>query len=201
MNIQNFEDFPTPLKIVLMTLVCAIFYCLFYVLYISDLNRRLSKQVTQESELKTQYQALSNTINTMQDEVDETPKIQAQLTEWQGKLIKSSQLPDLLNEILKIGTSNQLQFNLFTPGAEIQDGPYLKVPIKTVVAGSYKQITTFVTQVANLSSIVVISDFSISTEESPTNIVIKDNANNEIKIKPLIADLTLEVYYLQEKKT
>jgi type IV pilus assembly protein PilO len=201
LSVKNFEDFPKWLKVIVITIFCLIFYCVGYVLDISSINKQLSVQQKQELELKTQIQALSKNNNKLSDEVALTPVIVNQLKEWQGKLIKSSQLPDLLNDILKVGTANDLRFQLFNPGNELKEGPYLKVPIKAIVIGSYLQIASFVTQIANMSSIVVIGDFIISNEDAPaTTIAAKtDNDAPATADKPLKAELTLEVYYLPEK--
>ncbi len=200
LNLQNFEDFPKVIQFTIIVICCLVFYYLGYMFDISSLNKKLSTTQEQEQELKTELEALSKNISKLQDEVSASPSLTIKLKEWQGKLIKSSQLPDLLNDILKIGTANQLQFTLFNPGAEIKTGPYLKVPIKTIVAGNYIQIATFVSQIANMSSIVVIGDFTISNESS--NLTTAPKSENETTVplpKPLNAELTLEVYYLSEK--
>ncbi|MDR3491232.1 MAG: type 4a pilus biogenesis protein PilO [Gammaproteobacteria bacterium] len=202
MNLKNFDDIPLTMQGIIIGVFCIIFFSLGYMWDISTIKKKLVTEKTHEQDLKLELEALAHTNDKLQTDVAKTPNISAALKEWQGKLVKVSGLPDLLNDILKVGTANQLQFNLFTPGAEVKEGSYLKVPIKTVVTGDYKQIATFISQIANMPSIIVIGDFLIAKQDSTTpkdNTATNDKASVDTSNDMLRAELTLEVYYLPEK--
>ncbi len=197
MNFKNFEDFPAVVQSIIIAACCGIFFYFGYMWDISSIKKKLATEKVLEQDLKVELEALTSTIAKLKDQVSKSSNTSAMLKEWQGKLVKASALPDVLNEILKIGTVNQLQFNLFTPGAEIKEGAYLKVPIKTVVTGDYKQVATFISQIANMQSIIVIGDFIIAKQTD--KVVTESKLPSETGNNMLRAELTLEVYYLPEK--
>ena len=135
----------------------------------------------------------------MREVVLQFPEVLKLLNEWQGQLITGSNLPDLLNQILKIGAANHLQFSLFVPGAKKQEDDYFMVPIKVLVRGNYNQVANFISQVANLPQIVVISDFMMLKLANAAGVDEKETEDAGAA-NYLTTALTLEVYYLANKK-
>lgn len=180
-DFNNIDQWPAALRYFIYALTCAIVIYLGYFFDISNLTKQLNTIKKQEQDLKQQFEILFNQQSILETDIADLPMLQQTLTMWQKKLIKKGDLPELLNEILKIGTANGLQFNLFNPEAEVKDGIYNRVPIKVVVAGGYNQIATFVSQTANLPWIVVIQNFKLSKQPNSDSV---------------LCELILEVYYL-----
>lgn len=185
---------PWPAKFFVIGMFCALILYMGYFFDITNLARTLRGIKQQELDVKQQFITVFNQQSVLEGDVAALPKLKDLLINWQRKLIQPSALPELLNEILKIGTSNQVQFNLFTPLSEEKEGIYNKVPIKVVIVGGYNQIAGFISQVANMPWIVVIGNFTLSKEKQDTKTV-KETGNEHL----LTADLMLEVYYLAKK--
>jgi type IV pilus assembly protein PilO len=196
-NLKNIGDLPQKLQIGIAVIACISFFYIGYAWEVSALKKRLEIEKAQEKDLKSQFQFLFESQEEMNSDIAQLPKLQEHLKTWQSKFIKPGGLDDLLNEILKMGTVNDLHFDLFSPGTEMQEGSYIKVPIKAVVRGSYHDIANFISQIANMPTIVVISDFTIS--RYPSSEEKNSNASTDT-IEILKGDLLLEVYYLPEKK-
>lgn len=196
-DIKNITNLPLKAQL----LVSSIFF--FVILYFgylwdfSALNRQIASGKQQEQDLKIQVEALIDDLADLNDEISQLPKLKEMLQTWQAKLVKPSELPDLLNEILKVGTNNQLQFDLFNPGAEVKEDLYYQVPIKTIVTGDYNQIASFLSQVANMPWIVVIDNFVINKGQN--KLYEKKIAEQPGYANRLTAEITLEVYHLAEK--
>ncbi len=116
----------------------------------------------QEDELKIQVQAFLDNLESINNDVGQLPQLEKSLETWRATFVTQAQTPDLLNDILRIGTNNSLRFDTFSPGAEMNEGLYVKIPIKIVIKGTYEQVANFISQVANMTSIVVIGNFSMA---------------------------------------
>jgi type IV pilus assembly protein PilO len=190
-DVRQIYDWPQTPRAIVIIIICLIVFYLGYFFDLSTLNSRLSAIQQNEQDLKAQLASLASKQAEIKAELEKYSILENTLIETQKKLISSKELPELLNEILKIGTQNGLEFIDFTPGNEEKDkiNPYLKVGIKVVVVGTYDQIATFISQVANISHIVAIGDFTIARPSSE-----KLTAEQASLVNRLTADLTLEVY-------
>lgn len=180
-DLKNIDQWPLMMRYIVIGICCAGLIYLGYFFDVSRLTKRLDVAKQQEQDLKQQFELLFTQQSALETDISELPVLQNALNAWQKKLIKKSDLPELLNEILKIGTANGLQFNLFNPGDEVKEDMYIKMPIKVVVTGGYNQIASFISQTANLPWIVVIGNFKLSKAVGSDNVT---------------AELVLEVYYL-----
>lgn len=200
-DLRNIYEWPIYARMVVFCLVCVGVFYFGYFFDFSSLSNQIYTRFKQEQDLKQQVKSILRTEENMREIVLQYPEVVKLLSHWQGQLINGSNLPDLLNQILKLGAVNHLQFSLFAPGAKKQEDDYFMVPIKVVIKGNYNQVATFISQVANLPQIVAVGDFIMAkqvgevgsapgTGEKPT----------ETSASSLITALTLEVYYLANKK-
>lgn len=193
LNIKNIHEWPLAVKSIIIIMACMF---VFYFAYFWDfviIKRQLVLNQQQENDLKTQLDATLHKYAELESEVSQLGNLEKSLLTWQNKLIPLKDLPELLNQILKIGRVSGLQFNLFNPGTEIKAEGYLKVPIKVVATGDYNQVANFISKVANMPWIVAIGDFSIFKEPAAANTTAKTNSNL------LTAQIILEVYHLADK--
>lgn len=187
-DVHDMYDWPLVPKAGVIFLVCIILFYLIYFLDFSDFSGLLKRLAQQESDLKMQITALSGDINNIKIELSEYPKLTTALKDTQQKMISPKELPELLNEILKVGRQNELEFNQFNPGPEVKAGEYTKVSIRTIVLGTYDQIANFISQVANMDKTVSIANFTIGKQP-------KLNQSGEaLPDFRLLADITLDVY-------
>jgi type IV pilus assembly protein PilO len=95
--------------------------------------------------------------------------IKKQLTETQesfGALLKQlpskSEMDALLTDINQAGLGRGLQFDLFRPGVERQNGAFAEQPIAIKVTGNYDDIGKFASDIAMLPRIVTLNDIAIT---------------------------------------
>ena len=193
LNFNSFDDIPVPLRIAFIGVICGL---LFYFAYMFDFSytlRVINANKNQENDLKANLQVVINQRNDLQANISDYPALFATLVEWQSQLIKPEQLPDLLNEMLKIGNGNSLQFDLFNPGEKIKDDLYYKVPIKIVAEGSYNQIADFISQIANMKWLIAVDDFIIAKKRLTPDA--KANPADEASNNNLVTEINVEAYY------
>lgn len=89
------------------------------------------------------------------------------MTERFGNMLKQlpakNEMPGLLEDISKTGTSSGLTFELFAPAPEVIHDFYIEVPINIIVIGNYHQLAVFLSRVAQMGRIVTLHDFEINT--------------------------------------
>jgi type IV pilus assembly protein PilO len=196
LDLNNIGDMSVSLKALVIAVICSF---IFYFGYMSDfatLLRIIKGNKQQELDQKTQLTGLVTSQAIEQNNLAHLPQLQKTLTDWQGQLIKPNELSDLLNEILKIGTANNLQFDLFNPGEKIKEQDYIQVPIKVVVKGNYDQIANFISQLANMKWLVGIDSFIIG---KPNEREKKGANQNPTDVGRIASELNLEVYYVPDK--
>lgn|SRR3990167_3195627 len=120
MNLNNIHEWPLLTRMLLLGVV---FFIVLYLGYRFDLSKKkqdLSRAEQQEVDLKQQIELVIRKGKNMQAEVSRLPERQAELVKWKKQLISYDNLPELLNEILKLGGENGLIFSLFTPAESVK---------------------------------------------------------------------------------
>lgn len=196
-DLKNIADLPFKVQIVVCCVLCALVIYFGYLWDISYQEKELQAIQNQEGDFKTQYQGIAVNLVNLQNDLSQLPQIRAAIEKQQAKLVKFASLPDLLNEILKVGTTNQLQFDLFSPGAPVKEKYYLRVPITAIATGSYNQIANFFSQIANMPMIVVIGNYQIARPQGKLNE--KRLTTQAGYINQLQAQFVLNVYTLPEE--
>ncbi len=102
------------------------------------------------------------------------------------QLPSKTEVAELLVDISQTGLENGLEFELFKPQQEKPAEFYAELPIKITVTGRYHQFGRFVSDVAALSRIVTLHDFTIEPR--------KDKEQDT-----LVMEVTAKTYrYLEE---
>lgn len=194
LKLNNVYDWPMGLRIAIVFGIALIVFLFGYWWDLGALSDELAHSKNQESELKLQFESGVRREKKLDEELLRFDQMRSVLIAWKKKIINHSQLPEALNEILKIGGVNGLYFTLFSPGEESKEAEYRRLPIKAIVVGDYHQIGSFLSQVANLPWIVVIGDFSITNETKAD--VIGPKLAEQAKVQNLLmAELNFDIYH------
>jgi type IV pilus assembly protein PilO len=127
--------------------------------------------------IERKEQELRQTFEVRQKRASQLPLYQAQLAEMEhvfGGLLKQLpsdvEIPGLILDISEKGLSNGLELELFEPGNDILMDFYAEKPIKIIAKGSYRELATFVSDIAGLSRIVTINDIDLKPGEKDANL-------------------------------
>jgi type IV pilus assembly protein PilO len=190
LNVNSFDDIPIIIRVAFIAIICAVIAYFSYMVDFSYELRVIHNNQKKEGDLKTSLQGMVDAENTQAAAISDLPALFKTLLQWQGQLIKPTELPDLLSEILKIGTGNNLQFDLFSPGDKTREDIYFKLPIKIVVTGSYNQIADFISQLANMKWLVAVDNFIIMKKELDKRAIASPTTTGL-----LVSEINLEVFY------
>ncbi|QTR49946.1 type IV pilus inner membrane component PilO [Candidatus Thiothrix anitrata] len=132
-------------------------------------------QIEELEVVEQREQELRQTFETRQKRASQLPLYQAQLAEMEhvfGDLLKqlpsNVEIPGLILDISEKGLSNGLELELFEPTADVLMDFYAEKPIKIIAKGSYRELATFVSDIAGLPRIVTISDIMLKPDGENT---------------------------------
>lgn len=128
-------------------------------------------QIEELEVVEQKERELRQTFETRQKRASQLPLYQAQLAEMEhvfGDLLKqlpsNVEIPGLILDISEKGLSNGLELELFEPTGDVLMDFYAEKPIKIIAKGSYRELATFVSDIAGLPRIVTISDITLKPE-------------------------------------
>ena len=198
-DLKDIFNLPLRIQMGVVAIFCLLIVYIGYQWDIASLKRELLTVQAHESDLQDQLKSILANLTTVENDIAQLPALKKVLTNLQDNLVKADTLPDNLNEILKMGTANQLQFQIFSPGAEIKDAAqpnYRRTPINTIVVGEYSQIANFLSQIANMPTLVVINNLALL--RGMTKLYDKKEAQEPGYANRISAAISLDVYRLVE---
>ncbi|STR45102.1 type 4a pilus biogenesis protein PilO [Iodobacter fluviatilis] len=83
------------------------------------------------------------------------------------QLPNKSEMESLLTEINQAGVGRGLFFELFKPGSEVKTSEFAELPIDIRISGNYHDLAAFVSDVAQLSRIVTLSNLQLVSTKDP----------------------------------
>ncbi|MFJ2987053.1 type 4a pilus biogenesis protein PilO [Collimonas sp. NPDC087041] len=129
--------------------------------YWSDQQDELNAGEQKEVQLKEQYKSkIQQAIN-----LDALRKQKLQVAEYvvtlEKQLPSKAEMDALLSDINQAGLGRGLQFELFKPGQVVVKDYYAELPINIKVNGSYHDVGSFASDIANLPRIVTLNNMNL----------------------------------------
>ncbi|MBS0433316.1 MAG: type 4a pilus biogenesis protein PilO [Proteobacteria bacterium] len=132
-------------------------------LLLSDAHDALEGERTKEQALKTDYRGkLAQAVN-LGELRKQKLQVEEYVTQLEKQLPGKAEMDALLSDINQAGIGRGLQFELFRPGSVVVKDYYAELPISIKVSGRYHDIGSFAADIANLSRIVTLHNFNISS--------------------------------------
>lgn len=134
--------------------------------YWSGLQDQLNLAREEEQRLKTDYKAkLQKAIN-LDVLLKQKEQVSTYVNALEKQLPSKSEMDALLSDVNTAGVGRGLQFELFRPGAVTAKDYYAELPIDLKVTGSYHDIGSFASDIANLPRIVTLNNLQILDDKS-----------------------------------
>jgi len=160
-DVNNVGSWPLAVKIIIWVICFAGALGLGYFFRVTDLQQELAAVTASEEVLKEDYEekffqaAHLEAYRSQQHEMEES--FEAILRQ----LPSDTEIPALLEDITLVGLKNGLVFTSIDLQPESKHEFYIEKPIAIIVSGSYHNLGAFVSDVADLSRIVTLHDFTI----------------------------------------
>lgn len=190
-DIKDIYEWPFKAQVLLLGLTSLVLIYFGYLLDLSLLRKEIKSSYRVEQDLKVQYKKIVEQRIAVEKEIQKIPQLEQILAKLRQSMISEHELNGFVDHILKLGSNDRLKFNLFDPANDIKTKNYIKTPVKINVVGTYNQIATFISQIANLQKVVGINDFTLSKE-------IQANVSPETvptgPEEPLNAEINIDIY-------
>ena len=130
---------------------------------VMDQGEELDRKQKQELTLKKEFSDKAAKVANLEPLKKQLDEMQDMLAEMLRQLPNKTEMPDLLVNISQAALSAGLETQLFQPGAETsKEGFYAEKPIALRMLGSYHQFGSFISKVASLPRVVILTMHNVS---------------------------------------
>lgn len=184
-------QWPREIKIIVYILTLFLSFAFVYFVWVGPLRDVYAQKIAQETRLKAEFEkkySESVNLNVYKKQLKE---IEARFGQVLKELPTQNEMPALLEDISKTGVASGLTFELFAPAKEIEHPFYAELPVNITVVGTYHQIAVFLSRVAQISRVVTIHDFTLTS--------LKLNGQEKAdkysaEVEQLIMSVTIKIY-------
>jgi len=166
---NNIGAWPQGVKLTFCTLIFALLVLGGWWLEISDQQDQLRQKQSQEEKFKKDFsekQAKVVNLEPLKQQLDEMRDMLRQLLR---QLPSKTEMPELLVDVSQTALSAGIDAQLFQPGPEtVKEGFYAEKPIKLRMVGTYHQFGKFISGVAALPRVVILTMHDVALK--PTDI-------------------------------
>lgn len=164
LDFNNIGSASTGVKAILLSFLALVILVAGYFYIVKDKRETLDQREQVERELKQEFE-------TKQQKAANLPAYQEQLDEMEEmlevmlrQLPSKTEMPALLIDISQTALGAGIENELFEPQAENKRDFYAEQPINVRMVGTYHQFGNFVSSVASLSRVVILTMRDISLE-------------------------------------
>ena len=195
LSFNNTGSWPREYKIGFGVIVGLLIFGLLWWLFVKDKGTELEGLERQEAELRSEFETKQGRAANLEPLKQQLAQMEQQLQQMLRQLPSKTEMPDLIVDISQTALATGLANELFQPGPESPKEFYAEKPIALRMVGTYHQFGAFVSGVASLPRVVILTMHDISLR--PKNA--KDTIGNNI---PLELAGTVKTYrYLDEDET
>jgi type IV pilus assembly protein PilO len=195
LDFQNAGGWPQGVKLVFCVLLFGLLVLAGWWFVIRDQQDDLARRQGQEEQLKREFhekQGKVANLAALKQQLDDMRDILRTLLR---QLPSKTEMPALLVDISQTALSAGLETQLFKPGAEsVKEGFYAEKPIALRMLGTYHQFGTFISGVAALPRVVILTMHNVALK--PVNALKGGNSGQ------LMLEGTVKTYrYVEEDES
>ena len=159
---NNIGGWPNSVKVFFTTLLFLVVVLVGWYTYVSGQQDELATLANKELQLRKEFsekQAKAVNLDALQKQLDEMKDMLRQLLR---QLPSKTEMPELLIDISQTALSAGLQVDSFVPQPEVPKDFYAEKPIQLKMVGTYHQFGAFISGVASLPRVVILTMHDVS---------------------------------------
>ncbi len=164
---NNIGGWSTGVKAFFAILIIALILFLGWWLQVSAQQEQLETVRRQEVTLKKDFAEKQAKVVNLEAYRKQLADMQEMLQTMLRQLPSKTEMPELLNNITQAALSAGIETELFQPGAETMKDFYAEKPIQLRMLGTYHQFGTFISNVASLPRVVILTMHDVSLKPAP----------------------------------
>ena len=199
LDFNNIGQWPQNAKIGLCAFIALVILLLAWLLFVRDKRTELEGLQGQETELRTEFETKQGRAANLEPLKQQLAQMEQQLQQMLRQLPSKTEMPDLIVDISQTALATGIQNELFQPGAETAKEFYAEKPIALRMVGTYHQFGAFVSGVASLPRVVIMTmhDISLQPKSAKTDPNARIGSNSALELAG-----TVKTYrYLDEDET
>ncbi len=201
LDFNNIGNWPQKAKMVFCVFLTLLILGLSYLLVIRGKVEELEGLEGKESTLRTQFETEQKKAVNLEPLKQQLAQMEQVLQQMLRQLPSKTEMPDLIIDVSQTALSSGLNNELFQPGAESPKEFYAEKPIALRLVGSYHQFGAFVSGVASLPRVVILTmhDINLKPKDPKVGITARSGAlelSGTVKTYRYLDDTELEA---QEK--
>ncbi|MGO4263377.1 type 4a pilus biogenesis protein PilO [Lysobacter sp. TAB13] len=197
LDFNNIGGWPRQAQIIFCAVVGIVIIGLAWWLFVSDKRTELEGLERKETELRTTFETKQGRAANLEPLKQQLTQMEQQLQQMLRQLPSKTEMPDLIVDISQTALATGISNELFQPGAEVPKEFYAEKPIALRMVGTYHQFGAFVSGVASLPRVVIMTMHDISLKPKGSNN--KDALGGITPNSPLELAGTVKTYrYLDE---
>jgi type IV pilus assembly protein PilO len=162
LDFSNIGGWPQNYKIGFCAIVGLLIVLLAYLLVFRSQGEELDGLESKESTLRAEFEQKAGRAANLQPLKQQLAQMEQVLQQMLRQLPSKTEMPDLIVDISQTALSSGLTNELFQPGPESPKEFYVEKPIALRMVGSYHQFGAFVSGVASLPRVVILTMHDIS---------------------------------------
>ena len=160
-DINNVGSWPLAVKVIIWVICFSGALGLGYFFRVTDLQQELAAVTASEEVLKEDYEEKFFQASHLEAYRLQQKEMEDSFEAILRQLPSDTEIPGLIEDITLVGLKNGLTFTSIDLQPESKHEFYIEKPIAIIVSGGYHGLGAFVSDVADLSRIVTLHDFTI----------------------------------------
>jgi type IV pilus assembly protein PilO len=161
-DFQRMGSWPAPVKGVFAGLIFVLIVGLGWWFYVQPKREALAQHEAKEAELLEQFRFKQGKVVNLPDLKRQLEEMKELLRQMLRQLPSKTEMPDLLVDISQTALSTGIDNQKFEPGPETIKEFYAEKPINLRMVGTFHQFGSFVSGVASLPRVVILTMHDIS---------------------------------------
>ena len=181
LDFNNIGGWPREARIGLYVLAALLIVGLCWWLFVRDQRETLAGLERTEAELRAEFETKQGRASNLEPLKQQLAQMEQQLQQMLRQLPSRTEMPDLITDISQTAIATGISNELFQPGPEVPLEFYAEKPIALRMVGSYHQFGGFVSGVASLPRVVIMTMHDISLKpRGNSDAGIRENAPLEL---------------------
>ena len=169
LSLNNTAMWPTHFKIIFCSIIAAFIIGLVWYFVVTGQREQLAKLEIEEGNLRTDFETKQGRAANLEPLKLQLAQMEQQLQQMLRQLPSKTEMPDLIIDISQTALATGITNELFQPGPEAPKEFYAEKPIQLRMVGTYHQFGAFVSGVASLPRVVIMTMHNIVlTPRNPT---------------------------------
>ncbi|QOY63279.1 type 4a pilus biogenesis protein PilO [Lysobacter sp. H21R4] len=162
LDFNNIGGWPQQAKVGLCVILVLLIVGLSWWLFVRDKRDTLEGLERTETELRSTFETKQGRASNLEPLKLQLAEMEQQLQQMLRQLPSKTEMPDLIVDISQTALATGITNELFQPGPEQPKEFYAEKPISLRMVGSYHQFGGFVSGVASLPRVVIMTMHDIS---------------------------------------